>query len=271
MNLTPDEIIQKAGRHLIVCESLDALYEKFALDIADEIIKNNEIGQSSKFILPIGPTGQYPILTKIIKAQEISLERCWFFFMDEYCNSEGKALKETHPLSFKKIGKNMFLNKLPDGCGLNREHVFFPNEQNISEIKNKINKVGGIDVCFGGIGIHGHVAFNEPKEGVENSEPRKVQLNKFTITINAIRAQVGGNLENFPKEAFTLGMNQILNAKRIRLYCRNGSSYDWANTVLRISLLGEPNYDYPVTHIREHPDYIITTDRDTLKSPKNII
>ena len=35
-------------------------------------------------------------------------------------------------------------------------------------------------------------------------------------------------------------MRQILGARRIRLYCRNGIALDWANTVLRLALFGEP-------------------------------
>jgi len=271
MKLTAEEVIDRAGEHLVVCNNLDALYVRFAEDIAEQILYNNNKGELSRFILPIGPTGQYANLCKIIGQNDISLQNCWFFFMDEYCDEDGNALKKSHPLSFKKIADELFLQKLPDRCDLMDDHIFFPNEENIEDLDGIINDIGGIDVCFGGIGIHGHVAFNEPEVGVRDSNPRKVTLNNFTITINAIRAHVGGNVENFPKKAYTLGMKQIMNADKIRLYCRNGTPYDWANTVLRIALLGTPNYDYPVTYIRDHPNYIITTDRDTLQTPKNII
>ena len=96
-------------------------------------------------------------------------------------------------------------------------------------------------------------------------------LNGFTRTINAIRAQIGGNLEGYPRKALTLGMRQILQARRVRLYCRNGMSLDWANTVLRLALLGTPGDDYPVTHLREHPDCAIVTDEDTLASPRHVV
>ena len=271
LSLTPQEVIDKSGNNLIVCKDLDILHKTFANYIAKEIQINNEQDQISKLILPIGPTGQYPILANIINNEMISLENCWFFFMDEYCDEKGDALKKTHPLSFKKIAKELFFNLLSNNSYLNQEHIIFPNKKNIERIADIIDELGGIDVCYGGIGIHGHLAFNESEKGVKNSNPRKVKLNNYTRTINAIRANIGGNLENFPKEAFTLGMKQILNAKKIRLYCRNGTPYDWANTILRLALFGKPAYDYPVTFIRNHPDYIITTDWDTLKTPKFII
>ena len=98
-----------------------------------------------------------------------------------------------------------------------------------------------------------------------------VELNDFTRTINAIRSQVGGNLENFPRYGITLGMRQVLGAKRIRLYCRNGIELDWANTILRLAVLGTAGDDYPVTHARNHGNYLVVTDEDTLRQPQIIL
>ena len=77
-------------------------------------------------------------------------------------------------------------------------------------------------------------------------------------------------MECFPDKAYTIGMKQILGSRKIRLYCRNGTPYQWANTILRIALLGEPGDDYPVTHVRGK-DYVITTDRDTLETPEKLL
>lgn len=271
LKLTSEEVLEKAGDRLEVCKDLEELHHHFAKSIFDEINNNNAKQKSTKLILPVGPIGQYPILAKMIENKQLNLEHCWFMFMDEYCDEDGFALTTIHPLSFKRIAKIHFLIPLKEGYGLKDEHIIFPDELNINKISKIIREINGIDTCYGGIGIHGHVAFNEPSANIANSESRKVRLNDYTITINAIRSQVGGNLENFPKHAFTLGMKQILASKRIRLYCRNGSPYDWANTILRVALLGKPGDDYPVTHIRNHSDYKIITDRDTLKTPLNLI
>ena len=270
LKLTPEEIVKKAGDKLIVCNNLDELHQRFAEDIAKEIISNNEKNLSTRLILPIGPTGQYPILVKIIKEKKIVLENCWFFFMDEYCDKEGNVLPETHPLSFKRVANSLFLNLIKEN-GIQLNQVFIPNEKNIKQLATTISEVGGINVCFGGIGIHGHIAFNEPEQGIAKKGVRKVNLNDYTITINAVRAQIGGNLENFPRYAYTLGMKELLNSNKIRLYCRNGANFDWANTILRIALFGTPGDDYPVTYIRDHPSYTIITDKDTLATPKNLI
>ena len=270
LRLTPEEVIIKAGDKLIVCTNLEELHQRFAEDIIEEITNNNKKNFSTRLILPIGPTGQYPILVELLKEKNISLENSWFFFMDEYCDEQGRTLPETHPLSFKRVAKEFFIDHIKEN-GLNLNQVLIPSERNIGQLANIINEIGGIDACFGGIGIHGHVAFNEPEQGIADKGARRVKLNDFTITINAVRSQIGGNLENFPRYAYTLGMKEILNSRKIRLYCRNGAAFDWANTILRIALFGTPGDDYPVTHIRDHPNYIIITDEDTLATPKNLI
>lgn len=268
--LSPEEVVERAGDRLVVCEDLHALHQRFAEEIAGEIRTRNGRQEPTRLILPVGPTGQYPVLTDIIDREGLSLADCHIFFMDENCDDEQRAMRAKHPLSFKGEACRLLLDHLHPECGLQPGRVIFPDENNIHELAGMIEAVGGIDTCYGGIGVHGHVAFNEPEPGVAGSGPRLVRLNDFTVTINAVRAHVGGNLECFPREAYTLGMAQILNARRIRLYCRNGCEFDWANTVLRLALFGTPGDDYPVTHIRGR-DYVITTDRDTLASPKHLI
>jgi glucosamine-6-phosphate deaminase len=68
--------------------------------------------------------------------------------------------------------------------------------------------------------------------------------------------------------AVTLGMRDILAARRLRLYAQGGS---WQRTILRIALLGEEDVDYPVTLARDHADYAIITDADTAQPPQSAV
>lgn len=269
LSLSPEEVIEQAGDTLVVCDTVEDLHQQFANDIFSEIQARNERKTITRLILPIGPTGQYPILAKMINEQQLPLKSCTFFFMDEYADENELALSASHPLSFKKIAHDQFLSKIDENLMPDPSRIHFPDENNIDSLAGLI-KSRGIDTCYGGIGIHGHIAFNEPGLGVVHSNPHLVNLNDFTVTINAIRAGVGGNLEGFPKHAYTIGMRQVLTARKIRLYCRNGTQFDWANTVLRLALFGKPDDDYPVTHIRDR-DYIIVTDKNTLKTPEIIL
>ena len=177
--LSPQQVIDAAGDHLVVCDNIDELHRRLAESIYDEIQCNNEAGQSTRLILPVGPTGQYPILAQLLRESGTSLANCHFFFMDEYCGNDGKALPVNHPLSFRGNARSQFLNKV-GGCGLKPAQVFFPDENNIASLPGIIDSVGGIDTCYGGIGIHGHLAFNEPEPGVSQLPCRKVRLNDFT-------------------------------------------------------------------------------------------
>jgi glucosamine-6-phosphate deaminase len=271
LKLRPAALAKKAGNRLIVLEDIDILHRHFADSIADEILANNRQGRPTRLILPVGPTGQYPLLAELINSGNIDLKRCWFFMMDEHADDGGAAYPPDHPLSFRRAFEESFTCHVKPALRIPADRLIFPDHRNVGTLAETIEKLGGIDTAYGGIGIHGHIAYNEPEPNVRASGPRLVYLNEFTRTINAIRSQVGGNLESYPRKGFTLGLRQLLGARRIRLYCRNGIDLDWANTVLRLAVLGRPGDDYPVTHLRDHPDYAIITDQDTARQPKNIL
>lgn len=271
LKMSRKQMLDRAGRHLRIVDDIQALHQAFAEALAAEIKANNSAGRMTKLILPVGPVGQYPLLAEMINAQRISLKGCWFFMMDEHCDDNGIALSPDHPLSFRYTFNQQFTRCVRRDLMIPARQLVFPDHRNVRTLRDKIAAAGGIDTCYGGIGIHGHVAYNEPEPNVGDSDPRMVYLNDFTRTINAVRAGIGGNLEGYPRKGITLGMRQVLGARRIRLYCRNGIALDWANTVLRLALFGEPGDDYPVTYIRAHKDYVIVTDEDTARKPKTVV
>ena len=83
LQLTPRQVIDRAGSRLVVCESVEDLYRHLAESIFDEIRANCESGLPTRLILPVGPTGHYPLLTKMLLDSRLSLANCHFFFMDE--------------------------------------------------------------------------------------------------------------------------------------------------------------------------------------------
>lgn len=271
LKLTPEELVKKSSGHLLILDTLDDLHKHFARSVADEIKENNQNNKPTVLILPYGPVPQYPIFVEHVNQEGISLKDCTFFFMDEYSDDNGVQIDKTHPLSFEG-GIEKIFSGVDRKLAIPDDQLIFPSSQNIYRLKEMIKGRGGIQTCYGGIGIHGHLAFNEPEPGVRFTDPRLVYLNNFTITINCIREGVGGDLINFPRKALTIGMNQIFSAKRIRLYCRNDvPGLDWANNVLRLAVLGTPDDDYPVTHIRNHKDWMVITDKITASSPKHVL
>ncbi len=269
--LDTDELIRQSNGQLKVLDTLDEVYEFLAEEMVNEFEKAASGGKIVSFIMPVGPTQPYRIMAEKINYRNLSLKNVRFFFMDEYVDDEKDELIPTsHPLSFRgQIGPLLF-NRIRPDLMMPEDQIIFPTPENIKDLPKMIEDAGGIEVCYGGIGIHGHVAFNEPAEGVAGSNPRILEINEFTRTIDSTRHRgVGGNLENFPRRAITMGMKQCLEARRMLLMTRNESTeFFWANTIIRIAALGQPGDDYPVTHARNHKNLLIVTDRGTAQKPK---
>src|SRR5690606_40135617 len=171
--------------------------------------------------------------------------------MDEYLDWQGRMVPESHPLSFTGYLRHFF-QTIDEGLRIPAEQHFVPDGANVDAISKKIAEVGGIDTCYGGIGVHGHVAFNEPPisrflevslEEFASSKTRIVPLAPETIVMNAIRAN-GGDFSTFPPMAITLGMKDILKSRKIRLFCDGG---EWQKKTLREAIAGPKRIEYPAT------------------------
>jgi glucosamine-6-phosphate deaminase len=270
--LSVEEMKEKSGGHLVVKKSLEELYDFTAEQMVSEFRASAARKGPAAFIMPLGPVEPYPLMARKINKDRVNLGNCWFFFMDEYCDDNDRPIPETHPLSFRRQSGSLFFDLIDKDLLMPKEQLIFPSPENLDRLPGMMESVGGIEVCYGGLGIHGHVAFNEPAVGVKDTNPRILSINDFTRTVDSCRHGVGGNLVNFPRRAITLGMRQILGARKVLLMTRNEHKVmDWANTVLRIAVLGKPGDDYPVTHIRGHKNYIIAADQATASAPETIL
>src|SRR4030095_1782728 len=136
------------------------------------------------------------------------------------------------------------------------ENQIFPDPSNLSAIQQLIEQRGGVDVCFGGIGINGHLAFNEPPEPHETMTveqfaalpSRTLDLTRETRTINSVT--VGGELAVIPRRAVTVGMKEILASRRLRFYCNRL----WQSGVIRRALHGPLTAECPASFLRTHKD-----------------
>lgn len=272
LTLPASQLAQCSKVRLEIVPDLPALYQHFAASIAAEIRENNRQGKPTRLILPVGPLGQYPILAEICNRERISWKQVYTFNMDEYCDWQGRAVPIEHPLSFQGFIRKHLFDRLEPDLGIPEAQIHFPDPLRLDWISERIEALGGIDTCYGGIGYHGHVAFNEAPisrwykvtpEQFRGSLTRIVQLEPETIVMNSIRS-TGGNPAAMPPMAVTLGMRDILHARRIRLYCQGGA---WQRTALRMALLGEESVEYPVTLLQGHPDYAVIADQDTAEPP----
>ncbi len=275
------DLADRSPLPLSVLPTLDALHAHFARAVADEIAANNAAGRPTRLILPVGPTGQFPLLVEICNRERISWANCHIFFMDEYCDWQGRWVDADHPLSFRGHAQRALFSVLDAELALPAAQLHFPDPRALDAIGHAMAAAGGVDTCYGGIGIHGHVAFNEapiarwysvtPAE-FKASRTRLLQLADETVVLNASRG-VGGYFPALPPMAVTLGMADILAARRIRLYCQGG---EWQRAVLRIALFGSPtalpeaageDVAWPVTLLRHHADFALVATADTAAPP----
>jgi glucosamine-6-phosphate deaminase len=218
------------------------------------------VGGAGTFIVPVGPVDQFPILARLINEKGISCREVMFINMDEYLDEEDRWVSEDHPLSFRGYMKRAFYDLLPTELAPRTENRVFPDPRGTDAVGKLIEQRGGMDVCFGGIGINGHVAFNEPPEPGERITveefarlpTRVLSLARETRTINSVT--VGGEISVVPRRAVTVGMKEILASRRLRFYCNR----PWQSAVVRRVLHGAVTAECPASLLRRHPDAMIT-------------
>ncbi len=253
-----------------VVDDKDAAARHFAETMVEAIRKNNVLARPTRFIMPVGPTGQYRIFSDRCNREKIDLSRLHIFNMDEYVGDDGNNLSDDHPFSFRRFLRKNFYTQVNAECGLNPDQMHVPDARRTAEYTQSIEAVGGIDVCFGGIGINGHLAFNEAldywelmsNENFKNLPTRVVKLAATTKVINAVFG-AGGNLQAIPNFAVTIGMKEILAAERICIYL----DWPWQKQVLRNTLFGPISPMFPASFLREHPDVTIVAAACVAEDP----
>lgn len=233
------------------------VFRAIAREMADEIKAKNAAGETTVFICPVGPIGQYPYFVDIVNSERISLKNCWFINMDEYLGDDLKWIPKEHPLSFRGFMDRTVYTKIDPELNVPEDHRVFPDPDHLDYIPSLIEELGGVDVCFGGIGINGHLAFNEADptltcEQFKQLRTRMLAITPETRTANAI-GDFGGRLEDMPTHCVTIGFHEIYNSRKIRL----GIFRDWHRAVARRAGYGEMTADFPVSMLADHPDALI--------------
>jgi glucosamine-6-phosphate deaminase len=116
---------------------------------------------------------------------------------------------------------------------------------------------GGLGLQILGIGANGHVGFNEPPCGPE-VVCRCVALTASTRDANAFA--FGGDPAQVPDRAISLGLSEILNARRILLVATGGAKAE----VLRRAFGESPTADLPASWLQGHPDVTVVADAAAL-------
>lgn len=239
-------------------ESNEAVFRQMAGQMTEEIQAHNARGENTVFICPVGPVGQYPFFVEEVNQKGISLEKVWFINMDEYLDDDENWIPLDHPLSFRGFMERTVYSQIRPELIMPPKQRVFPDPDRVEYIPELIESLGGVDIAFGGIGINGHVAFNEADETLTKEEflaqkTRVLPISPETRAANAI-GDFQGALEDMPRYCVTIGMYEIAHARKIRLGCfRN-----WHRAVVRRAGYGQATSGFPVTLLQGHPDITLS-------------
>ena len=270
-NLIEPEDLGKGSRiRLERCETEQDMYWKVALELVEMIVENNKSGKQTVMVTPYGPLGPYSRFAYLVNKNRVSLKNCVFINMDEYLDNDKKYLPKDHPLSFRGGMERSFYNLVDDELNLLPENRIFPEPGNEGRIMEIIRAHGGLDFCWGGVGINGHYAFNEPPEDDEecgneeflNRPTRILRVSRETRTINAYM-NCGADLNAIPEYCITVGMKEMFMAKKVRMCMPRA----WNAGALRKVLHGGITCRVPCSLFQEHPDAVLYAAEVALEKP----
>lgn len=255
--IPPEKLGENTTIALEVCEHEVDMYWKVAVEVLETIAENNRKGEPTVMIVPYGPLGPYARLVYLINKYRISLKNCVFINMDEYLKDANTWIDADDPLSFRGGMDRIFYSQIDEELNVLPENRIFPKPGEEGRVLEIIEKYGKLDMAFGGVGINGHFAFNEPPEPgetVDNAEflsrpTRVLKISRETRTINAYM-NCGADLTAIPDYCITVGMKELFMAKKVRMCMPR----DWNAGALRKVLHGEITAAVPCSLFRNHPD-----------------
>ncbi|MBQ9197380.1 MAG: glucosamine-6-phosphate isomerase [Clostridia bacterium] len=243
------------------------IFYEMALEMVETIQRNNAQGKRTVFIVPVGPVGQYPIFVRLVNEKRVSLKNCWFFNMDEYMLDEVTKVSPDDPLSFIGFMEKQVYGRIDPALILPPDQRIYPDPIHPERGDALLHDLGGAEICFGGIGINGHLAFNEPQASLTPEQfaalpTRVLSISRETRTANAI-GDLGGAIEDMPPYCVSIGFHQIFTAQKVRL----GVFRDWHRAVVRRAAYGEITAAFPATLLQNHPDALIYVNANAAKCP----
>lgn len=262
------EELTKGKIPIDIYKDKETTFKEMARLMADTIKEKNSKNEKTLFIVPLGPVGQYKYFVEIVNKERISLKNVTFINMDEYMEDENTLVKEDNPLSFKGIMYKICYNLIDKELIMNEDQRIFPNLNNADLIDKVIEEHNGVDICFGGIGITGHMAFNEPPEPGDkiseeefiSSRTRVAKVSRETKVVNSMD-EYNGAYYLMPSYCVTIGLKEILNSKKVRLYCFR----DWHKSVVRRASFGERSIYFPASLLQTHKDARIGISEEVSK------
>ena len=190
------------------------------------------------------PTGATPVCTyaeleRRAAAGVADFSRATAFAVDEFAGAS-RQTPGTNSAFFARYLRVRFRElRCPDAAAVD------PDAE-IRAFADSVRRSGGLDLCVLGIGVNGHIAFNEPGAALD-SRARAVALEPAS---RAAHAESFGALDRVPRTGMTLGIADLLESRRILVIAQGASKA----AIVRTALRGPEGADVPATWLRRHAD-----------------
>ena len=238
----------------VVVDDYDEIGRLVARRIADVVRARTAAGSRPVLGLATGstPIGVYRELIRMHREEGLSFASVVTFNLDEYYPMEPGSVHSYH----RFMAENLFsrLDLKPENVHIPRGDV--PRSELEAECRRyeeAIRLAGGIDLQLLGIGRTGHIGFNEPGSGAE-SRTRPVTLD--LITRKDAAADFFGE-DNVPREAVTMGVATILEAREILILATGEHKAE----IVRRAVEGEVDHEIAATFLQQHPNTTCYLDR----------
>lgn len=197
------------------------------------------------------PVGTYKELIDLYEKGDLDFSNIRTVNLDEYKgisrNNEQSYYYFMNDKLFSHINIDKTNTHIPDGT---KENAL----KECEAYEKLIEDLGGIDLQLLGLGHNGHIGFNEPSDTFPKVT-HNVALTKSTIEANA---RFFANMDEVPKEAYTMGIGSIFKAKKIVVIV---SGKDKAK-IVKEAFYGEITPKVPASILQLHPDVNVIVDEE---------
>lgn len=239
---------------VLIFDDSSQMARQVARRVAALIEEGRTVGKQIVLGLPTGstPIGVYRHLIQMHRSEGLDFSNVVVFNLDEYFPMDPKSLQSYH----RFMRENFY-----DHVNLREENIHIPRgdiepeevETYCLAYEHAIEKAGGIDLLLLGIGRSGHIGFNEPGSGPE-TRTRLIVLDE--ITRKDAASDFFGE-ENVPRQAITLGVGTILDAREVILMATG----EHKAPILRRAVEEEPNREVTATYLQLHRNATFYVDR----------
>ena len=239
---------------VVIQKDYDTMCHWAAEYIAAKINANEGTGKPFVLGLPTGssPLGVYRDLIEMNKAGKVSFKNVVTFNMDEYV-----GLPHEHDQSYWYFMWSNFF----DHIDIPYENVHILNgmaadpEAECAAYEEAIASFGGIDLFLGGIGVDGHIAFNEPFTSLAS----RTGVRNLTTDTRIVNSRFfGSDPEKVPAQALSVGVGTVTDSKEVMILI---SGHNKARA-LAATVEGGVSQMWTCSALQMHNAAIIACDED---------